>query len=215
MNKSESWGSKMDRFRKLIFNADDPQILSRLSKHKIDDAYLERGRVLFYEVEGLAFEKKGAYLDKGSQSTDWQDRLAKAKESLRDKQEFGKMLGFQYPTEVKAMGIYVEWPSRVPDWITYAKDIYQRVLNHPDYVAVCEDYGMPKAEIEAALAEIEALSDIRLNGVKQSATAQLSTEERNERMEVLMRYCAELTGWARYALKDKPQLLEKLGIRVR
>ena len=69
--------------------------------------------------------------------------------------------------------------------------------------------------IEAALAQVERMPKVHDSAKTGKGAAEQSTMDRDVEFEALKSYCADLAGWARIALKSKPQYLEILGIVVK
>lgn len=205
----------MASYHKLIFNADDDRVFPYLQKRGIDEAHLEKGRQLYKLVDDLFQGKSMAYYSKSSVDDAWEDIQVAAKAKLNELREVALMIGNQYPRDVESLGVTKPPPSRIGNWISYARDLYTKVLARPEYIAIMAKRGVPKAEIEAALAQVERMPDVRTAASKGKGAAEQTTLDRDLELMKLKEYCADLAGWARIALKPKPQLLEILGITVK
>ena len=215
MRNGTSHARTMSGYYKLIFNANHPKVFPYLNQRGIDDAYLEIGRTQYQLVDSLFEDQADAYMDKRSANQDWKAVKKEAQDTLRDLLEAARLIGKRYPKEAELLNLHEPVPTRIDDWIKYAKRLYSKVLTKPDYLAECAKRNITEADIRAALAVVEQMPDLQREASASKGTAEQSTTDRNEELEKLAQYARELTDWAKVALKGKPQLLEILGIGVK
>ncbi len=80
---------------------------------------------------------------------------------------------------------------------------------------VLENYQLPREQLSQNKAMIEALIATRNRRMQKKGEAEEATRLRNEAVKALNAWMVSFRGIARIALKDKPQLLEALGIMVK
>ncbi len=75
-------------------------------------------------------------------------------------------------------------------------------------------YGRTAELLQANIAKLNGVAELKKNQICESAEAQLATEKRDEALENLSAWISDLISIARVALADELQLLEKLNIKV-
>ena len=83
------------------------------------------------------------------------------------------------------------------------------------YAGVLENYQLPREQLAQNKAMVEALMATRNRRMQKKGEAEEATRLRNEAVKALNAWMVSFRGIARIALKDKPQLLEALGIMVK
>lgn len=104
--------------------------------------------------------------------------------------------------------------KRITGWLTQSKTFYTNAINDEDALAKMAGYGITKEnmqDVELKVTEVGAANQFHK---LKKGEAQDATERRDEALELLDKFRSEFIGICRIALKDHPQLLEKLGIIV-
>ena len=202
-------------YYRLIWNAAKEPVYPYLEKRGIDQAHLDKGKALYKEVKDLHENKQDAYEDKNEAFARWTKVYEGGRDKLADLLEAARLIGNQYPEEVEALGVYKSPPAKIEDWLAYADKLYAKVLSKPAYLAILAKRQITEAEIKANLAEVKGMLALQTEAYNNKAMAEDSTVTKDEKKDELEAYCNDLVGWAKYALKERPQLLEALGIIVR
>lgn len=115
---------------------------------------------------------------------------------------------------LKRLGLIGERKITYTGWLGHAKSFYGTVLGNEEAAALMANYGRTPEILQAnkdKVLNVEKLKKIQLREV---GDAQEATKKRDEALEALEAWVADLVAIARVALADSPQLLEKLNIKV-
>lgn len=100
-------------------------------------------------------------------------------------------------------------------WLAQALLFCNNLIANPDYTLKLEQFGQNIEKIQTiktAILETQVLNE-KYNSEK--GEAQQATKDRDKKIDELNQWISDYTKIVRIALKDRPQLLEKLGILVR
>lgn len=100
-------------------------------------------------------------------------------------------------------------------WLGQTRQFYSVCLEHPDAPPLLEKFGLTTDILTAAQQKVEDVHSLKIKQIHESGDAQLATKERDKALDALEAWVAELVAIARVALADSPQLLEKMGIKVK
>jgi hypothetical protein len=99
-------------------------------------------------------------------------------------------------------------------WLGQTRQFYSVVLEHPDASPLLSVFGLTPEILTAAQQKVLDVHDLKIKQIHESGDAQQATKLRDNALEVLEAWVADLVAIARVALADSPQLLEKMGIKV-
>ena len=105
--------------------------------------------------------------------------------------------------------------SPFDNWKLGAFKLYDSISKNQKALELLLRYGTTVEVLQLRMDELNGLEQLKNQRSIEKGEAQQATKDRNEKMEELKDYCRDLEAIARIALKEKPQLLEKLGILVR
>lgn len=97
------------------------------------------------------------------------------------------------------------------EWIAQAMAFYN---SSAEIEEVIGRYGVSPEALAQTKAMLEALSSARQQQLQKIGEAQSATQKRDEAIKTMDTWMKEFRSVARIALKDNPQLLEALGIKV-
>ena len=119
------------------------------------------------------------------------------------------------PSLQKKTGILGERQSSWYGWFSQVGMLYYNALEAPEVLAALASYGLSVETLTATLAEIEALRGQRDSQNIKTGEAENLTKERDAALDALESWVSKMVRIAKVVLVDSPQLLEKLGIKVR
>lgn len=102
----------------------------------------------------------------------------------------------------------------ITGWLTQTKTFYTNTITDEEALLKLAEFGITKenlASIEVKVMEVAALNQLHKD---KKGSAQDATDRRDAAIEKLARFISDFIAVCRIALKDHPQLLEKLGIVV-
>ncbi len=200
--------------------------------HGVEEDSFIKERILAYnytderlaEAIALLAETEKAESDKGQRVGEWAEAsenadrmLAEADSVSRRHIDFLK-LGLRNSPEKMGRVFINGTPTlsrhRLADWFMRTKKLYDRVLADSEVVLQLSNYAITPEELTLALQKVTEAEKAKNIQHRKKGTAEDSTMLRNALFERLKDATRELTVICTYALEDRPQLMEKLGVTV-
>lgn len=192
----------------------DPVINPLLAKYKVGPEKYEQGLTFCtetYTIEKLQVKLHGeqfrakAKLDK---------LLAETHPQYMDHVKFMRMAYREDPKKLKELAAAGGRVKRVSGWLMQAKTFYTNTISDEESLAKMAGYGITKENLEAVEAKIAEVAAAYQEHKDKKGAAQDAIDRRDKALDKLEKFMSEFIGICRIALKDHPQLLEKLGIVV-
>jgi hypothetical protein len=215
MKKIYTHGYFLESSRMLIQNSkDDEQISALILPYKVNEQKLEEGLALCtraYKVENLQIKLHGQQYRAYKK---FEKAFAEVNEVCQIHLKFLK-ISFEKDTEkLKEISAYGTRSANIPNWFKQAFAFYQNTVVDEEAMAELDSYGITAEmfqENESKITEVEAA--FLAHKIKLGA-AQDAVVQRDDVFKELATYVKRLRAICRIALKDHPQLLEKLGIKA-
>ncbi len=115
------------------------------------------------------------------------------------------------PAEWAQLGIPARQPQTTAGFITTAYTVFDNLTK----TGLLADYGYTPEKIAAERAKIETYEKADQAQAEAKGAKEQGTQEQAVALKELNRWVSTYTTVAKSALRSKPQLLEKLGIKVR
>lgn len=100
-------------------------------------------------------------------------------------------------------------------WLEQATTFYDNLFKNPEMLTKMEEYSYTKEKLETEQARISEVEAAAAKQKNETGDAQAATDKRDARMEELDKFMSEFVAFARIALDEDPQRLEKLGIIIK
>lgn len=176
--------------------------------------YVQEGRQLLDEALRLYGTQQNQYGDQYGAT----DGITKAREAIHDTYmahlELARAL-FEEDRDAQAdLGLRGERRRAFDAWLGQVRTFYTELLASDAYVGEMATLLITREDLEAALAEVEALAAARSKQQDEIGEAQNATEERDRAIDRLMAWVAQNRRIGRVVLRHTPQHLEALGIRA-
>jgi hypothetical protein len=110
-----------------------------------------------------------------------------------------------------ALGLVGAAPQGTPAFLKAGDTLFANALNVVEIKALLAEYGYDEARFEAERAQIEAFERAYKAQVAARGAAQHATRAHHATFTSLKRWVAQYLKIAKIALRDKPELIEKLG----
>ncbi|HJZ46836.1 MAG TPA: hypothetical protein VKE41_06705 [Roseiflexaceae bacterium] len=114
-----------------------------------------------------------------------------------------------------ALGLVGSAPQGTAAFLAAATMLFDNARDLAEIKAVLAGYGYDDARLEGERATIAAFDRANQTQVAAIGAAQQATRDRQAALDVLNEWLAQYLKIARIALRDKPQLIEKLGVLKR
>ena len=115
------------------------------------------------------------------------------------------------PAECTQLGLPARQPRKTAAFITTAYTVFDNLAA----TGLLADYGYTPEKIAAERAKIEAYEQADLAQAEAKGTKEQGTQDQAAAFKELNQWVGTYVTIAKSALRSKPQLLEKLGIKVR
>jgi len=211
----KTFAQTMEDHRLLIFNSRKPEILPFLEAMGIDVAHLDKGEGVFNKVVELDKNQKKEYQEQNLAYDTYQDAKSNCEHFYRRTLKLVKMASRADKNLQDRIKIKTARTKIIEEWILQGIEFYDLLLNENGFLDTIAKYGLTNEKLQGEREEIKALQSLRNEAMSEKGQAQEATNLRDKKREDLNDYCYELKTVATIALEEHPQLLEKLGIRVR
>ncbi len=115
----------------------------------------------------------------------------------------------------KKLGLPGERKRSVSGFLEQAQVLYGTVLREPKLLTEVEKFNLTEPIVQAKLAEVAAVEDAYQKAKNAEKSAQDATDALKKLLQKLKDWVREFQNACRIVLKEKPQLLEKVGVQVR
>ena len=95
-----------------------------------------------------------------------------------------------------------------------ARMFYENALSTPQVLSTFSALNITAETLQAGLDQLANLDLLRAAQKKESGEAQQATDERDQAMDKISEWMSLYYTMAKIALADKPQLIEKLGLKA-
>jgi hypothetical protein len=202
----------------MLTNAhDDTQISALILPFKVDEAKFTFG----FNLKNTAYDWEIKQIKLHGQ----QYRAKKKFEKLFDEtneiyQEHLRFIRLYFeddPEKLKELGAYEKRIRDTNGWLKQSKTCYKNFTDDPEALAGFDEFGVTLEDLqntEQKVFEVDAAD--KLTGIRKMklGAAQDAVEKRDDALKELHKFMTKFKAICRIALKDHPQLLEKLGIKV-
>ncbi len=192
----------------------DPLINPLLLKYKVGPERYDQG--LFLCTETYTLEKLQVKLH-GEQfraKAKFDKLLAETHPQYMDHVKFMRMGFRDDPRKLKELAAAGGRIKRISGWLMQAKTFYTNTINDEESLTKMADYGITKENLEAVEAKVSEVAAAYQEHKEKKGAAQDAIDRRDKSLDKLEKFMSEFISICRIALKDHPQLLEKLGIVV-
>jgi len=206
---------KLEAHRLLIFNSKDAQVAPLLLTMGVDAAYINKGIALYNETMKLVEQQKKEHHERSMAYDKFYVERDEVEDNFERALKLVKALSRNDPNLQDRLLLQKIQSKAIEKWIGYTVDFYNRVLQEPDFLNKLKRFKLTSKQLQEEKAAIENLRLLRNEAIAEKGQAEEATRLRNDKLDELDDYAFELKAIAEIALEHHPQLLEKLGTRVR
>lgn len=114
-----------------------------------------------------------------------------------------------------ALGLTGTMPRTTAGFITAGYAVFDNALNVAEIKSALNAYGYDEAKLQSERAKIAAYDSANQAQESAKGTAQQSTRDQDDALAAMNDWLAQYIKIAKVALRDKQQLLEKIGVSAR
>jgi hypothetical protein len=204
---------KLEIFRVALTNAvSNAEIANLLSRFGFTAESLEKGKALLEATKkaydkALTLKKKrtGIYYQFKKKLEAFDKIYVKHRKLTRIAFEDDKLILDSLRLSDSHKRVYVKW-------IEMVKTFYSKTTVDTSIKEVLVKYNIASEELDAGLALIPEIEQIRAEYVNEKGASQDATSAKNKAFEALEDWMEEFFDLSRVALRKQPQLMEALGI---
>lgn len=193
----------------------DAEIQGMVAQYGYPAEKLSEGKRL-YDSAFTAVNAQVAVAGGQYQATaDLKAREAAARSAYQELAQVARAAFLREPDRLAALGLRGTAPKATAHFIAQAGGAFQNAMSLPDVKAVLAAYGLNDGKLQDGKAKIDAYA--RANEAQEAAkgSAQQATQNQDAALAAMNQWTAHYIKIARVALRDKPQLLEKIGVSAR
>lgn len=201
--------------RLLIDNSlNDEEIKKLVLKFNYDEKRLTEGKNLLTDVENLCSNHNIESGLKIKSTKDFNDLFEECKSVVHDTIIVAK-ISLSDNIEVKNIIESFKKKNRAyHEWVDRAKKLYDHLMANTASMEKLSKNGYSKEKLTSESELIKELIDKKNLQIQKSGNIQSLTVEKNSKLKELKKWNKDYTAIVKIALKDMPQKLEKLGIKV-
>lgn len=212
----KNFNETMEATRIMIWNAsNDPIIQPRLQIYSYTPEKLEEGKAIWNATDAINKQQAIEQSEQSEATAQFNAAYSLAKKMVK---RLKKICRLAFPDNnsvwnhlnLKTLNI-----SRFEDWQNDSEKLYENLLGNPQWVSTLGSYGYTPEALSVSQQEVGALKTLQENQHREIGDAQQATKDKAEKYSQLKDWCRHLKGVAQIEFENDPQLLEKLGIRVR
>ncbi|PKQ68167.1 hypothetical protein [Labilibaculum manganireducens] len=215
-NLNESLAQFLVSTKLLINNSINSSIIkSTVALFGYDEPKLTEAQTLLNTVEDLNNTQQKEYGDQYQAQNDFQTNRKKAHDAYMDLLTIAKIALKNDVSAQQSLGLNHPRKKSFSGWLTQALQFCNNLIASPNYTATMEVYGQGVEKIQAVKQAITDTQNSAEIHKSETGEAQQATQLRDAKLDELAIWVIDYKKIARIALKEQPQLLEKLGLLER
>lgn len=215
VTKSKALDVFMENSRQAIANAlSDDEIKALLLPYNYDEARLNEGLALYQKTDQVFEQQKQDYVRQYEAKEKFDNAFKEAQALYIEHISLTRLSLDEQPNKWKMLSLSGKRSQKLATWVRAARRFYNNSIDNKEIVEQLARFGVSNEKLQEGKQMVELVEKTNDDHDKARGAAQQSTEERNKALKKLGKWISAYTTVCRFALKDKPQLLEKLGILV-
>ncbi|GEM_PF-3451102 len=214
--KTSKWSLKdLAKLNTAFNNCKNPEIKSKLEIVGVGDIFVDKGINLHSDIVKLDMKHKNELQEKSQAFTQYKEKRDECRNDydtilhfVRIAARFDNNLGSRIRTTSVPENPVNEWPYQIDLF-------YDSLEKEPSIMNFLKERKFPDDIITINRAKIKTLINLHNRVDTEKGQAEDARRERDSKFAELIDMWWELKAYALFALKETPQLLEELGIKVK
>ncbi len=190
----------------------DPDLHAALAAFGYDDNRLRQGNILRENLRTFYQQQKGAYGDLYTAGDELADAQQQAHETYMRYLKVARVALEGDRGAREKLALKGERKRTLAGWLEQAQQFYSNALSDPNILNKLAEYNITSAMLETGKRQVDLVGSHNAARKQRKGTARDATRMRIEAKVALDEWMSDFLKIARVALKDRPQLLEQLGI---
>jgi len=213
--ESRSLDAFMESRRQLIFNAaSDSEIVALLEPYTYTTEKIEQGKNIYNTADSAVEKQKLDYARQFEAKSIFDTAFDEAEETYIELITLVRLALAGDTVKLKVLGLDGKRPQNFGGWLRRVNRFYNNSIDNQELLPLVAEYGVTNEKLIAGRESAKKAETANDEHDKTKGTAQQSTVDRNEAIKVLDEWTHAFKKVCRLALKNRPQLLERLGIVV-
>lgn len=191
----------------------DAEITALLDVYKVTTATLDEGLALIQAVEGATSDLGGETVDASEATAQVQAATASVDDLYTDDREMARTAYARDSAEYQALGLRGRVPDARAALLGAAKGFYTTLQERPALIDPIP--GLTPETVAERLAAVAAAEEADSAQASEGGEVDVASEDRKAAVAALRTHASKTATVAKKALKDRPQLREKLGLLER
>ena len=211
-NSYESLNAFITATDTALTNAMLPDVQPLLQRVGCQPAGLAAKMASLKTLRQLAEKQQKEYGDQYKATSDYQKQFDKLNADYTDHVTLARIDFEENPAALTTLGLAGRRKRNRDDYSKQALQLYNGALGNAEYAATLAESGIDAAklqEMQAGFAQLETLDKAQTS---ETSEAQQATVDRDNAWDLLEEWMRKFYKKATVALKNSPQLREKLGI---
>lgn len=197
-----------------ITNAlDDEEMIALLTPYAYDEARLQEGLSLYHQAETLFHASLTMRGEKLGATADLNDRWSESRTMLADHIARARIALRGNPGALLTLRLNQPRARRQAEWIVQARHFYAGALNNQEILDALATLNMTPEDLQEGLETVDAFEQARRQRANESGDVQNAMRARNQALGALDLWVRDFRDIARLALRNRPQLIERLGFQ--
>ena len=193
----------------------DPDITAARDGVGYDEAEMNIGRTKYETAYEAYIARDLEYGDQISTSQDLRDLRDEANQRVTRHMKYARIAFKKNPAALNRLDITGYWKKSIIGKIDQATHFYEALLASKELLQGMERFRISGEELEQAKELVSQVKGLLGERTSEAGEAQQSTAERDQVLDDLEDWWGDFIAVMKIELADKPQLLEKLGVKVK
>jgi len=190
-------------------------IMAAVAKFNYDKEALERGKSLLEKATELHRRQIREYNEQFAATRQYNKVFERAHEQYMDYVKIARITFKNDADTYHRLGLFGERSRKFVNWLPQVRRFYREALEDAQILEALRQWNITRKDLESGLVLMEETVEAHDAQVRESGEAQQATQDRDAAIDALYEWTDDYQTIAEIALKNKPQLLEKLGIVVK
>ena len=214
--RNDSIGNQLKRSKLAIQNTiKSPAILALVAPKGYTLGVMNQGLVVYQDAETAVGLASGTAGDQGLASEDADSAWKAVRGAYQDLAKIARAMFLRRTEVLSLLGLNKPMPRAAGDFALAFNKLFNTGAYTPEITAkfLAKGYDSSKySECRGLFGEWENAAGLHKAAV---GDAEVAAEEQEKKLKLMVDWVAEYFKIARVALKERPQLLEKIGVLVR
>ena len=193
----------------------DPEIQAFIAPYGYTVQKLQEGKQLYEAAARIASAQVAASGAKAVKTQDLHTAERLAFDAYQSLATVARAVFKRDQARLVSLGLDGRMPRSMDGFLKSASTLFDNVAADPQIKSTLATYGYDEARLQSERAKVIAYETTNQQQEAAKGTAQQSTRDQQQAIKALKDWVAQFTKIAKVALKEKKELLERLGVLAR